>query len=187
MSATDKSRRAFDLSRANTVHLERKQGPVALSSFTSRTLPTNYLLESLTRACGVVGYHARLALHLREGSGSIPDMSIFYHLVPSFKAQSGKRRGTLYRFFSCSLLTVTVSRTVCSVVPLREMWRTRPVDPVRTVCTGARVHSVQLELELVRPLATPQLFGSYHPLQLSVASVQANLCDGARDICEHTQ
>ena len=29
-------------------------------------------------ACGVVGYHARLAYNrLREGSGSIPDMSIF--------------------------------------------------------------------------------------------------------------
>ena len=28
------------------------------------------------RACGVVGYHARLALSLREGSGSIPDMSM---------------------------------------------------------------------------------------------------------------
>ena len=34
-------------------------------------------------ACGVVGYHARLAYNrLREGSGSIPDMSIFVRIVP---------------------------------------------------------------------------------------------------------
>ena len=30
------------------------------------------------RARGVVGYHARLAIDMREGSGSIPDVSIFF-------------------------------------------------------------------------------------------------------------
>ena len=53
------------------------------------------------RACGVVGYHARLACGLREGSGSIPDMSIRFATI--FVALplcplSGRRRGTLYMF-----------------------------------------------------------------------------------------
>lgn len=35
-----------------------------------------YIMQSREdRARGVVGYHARLALKLREGSGSIPDVS----------------------------------------------------------------------------------------------------------------
>ena len=56
---------------------ERSQG----YRTTKQTKPRYAQGRRNIRARGVVGYHARLAISLREGSGSIPDVSIFFNTV----------------------------------------------------------------------------------------------------------